>query len=183
MISSSAIAIRRATSTDASALAELGTATFREAFGHLYAPEDAAAFLSNAHSAASYARLIEDPNVAIWVAGSGDAPPIGYIVAGSCKLPVVNLEATAGEIRRLYVRASAQTHGLGTRLLVAAFDWLASEKRAPLYVGVWSENLGAQRLYGRFGFEKIAEYDFAVGRQIDREFIFRQRSDFASRGN
>jgi diamine N-acetyltransferase len=175
MSSPSAPTIRRATGADVAAVAELGTATFVESFGHLYSTEDLAAFLSSCHSVATYGRLIQDPSVGIWLAGRREDPPIGYVIAGSCKLPVANLETNAGEIRQLYVRASSQTHGLGTQLLVTAFDWLASQKRAPLYVGVWSGNFGAHRLYGRFGFEKIAEYVFPVGRQLDREFILKQK--------
>ena len=167
--------IRRATSGDTAALAELGATTFVEAFGHLYTKEDLAAFLAKAHAEATYRRLIEDPNAAIWLATTGSAPPIGYVVAGSCKLPVKDLEPSAGEIRQLYVRAGVQTHGVGSRLLVTALDWLAAQRRTPLYVGVWSENLGAQRLYQRFGFEKIGEYRFAVGKQLDLEFILKQR--------
>jgi len=75
----------------------------------------------------------------------------------------------------LYLRASVQRDGLGTRLLVMALEWLAAQGHSPLYVGVWSGNLGAQRLYARYGFEKIGEYDFPVGSHLDREFIFRQR--------
>jgi GNAT superfamily N-acetyltransferase len=81
----------------------------------------------------------------------------------------------AGEIRQLYLRASVQGDGLGTRLLVMALEWLAAQGHSPLYVGVWSGNLGAQRLYARYGFEKIGEYDFPVGNHLDREFILRQR--------
>jgi RimJ/RimL family protein N-acetyltransferase len=44
-----------------------------------------------------------------------------------------------------------------------------------VYIGVWSGNAGAQRLYARHGFEKIGEYDFPVGQHLDREFILRQR--------
>jgi ribosomal protein S18 acetylase RimI-like enzyme len=168
--------IRRATSADAPVLAEIGAATFIEAFGHLYAKEDLAAFLSGTHSVARYARLIEEPGVAIWLASIGEAAPIGYAVAGGCKLPVENLEPNAGEIRQLYVRATIQSRGLGTRLLDTVLDWLASQGRTPLYVGVWSENFGAQRLYRRYGFEKVGEYRFAVGEQLDIEFILKQRS-------
>jgi hypothetical protein len=39
---------------------------------------------------------------------------------------------------------------------------------------VWSENHGAQRLYARYGFDKIGEYGFPVGQTIDREFILKQ---------
>jgi len=166
--------IRRATSADVPVLAELGAATFVEAFGHLYTKDDLAAFLSGTHSVARYARLMEEPGIAIWLATLGDTAPVGYAVVGTCKLPVENLEPNAGEVSQLYVRASAQTHGLGSRLLVTALAWLASHGRAPLYVGVWSENTGAQRLYARYGFEKIGEYRFAVGKQLDHEFILKQ---------
>jgi diamine N-acetyltransferase len=39
---------------------------------------------------------------------------------------------------------------------------------------VWSENLGAQRFYGRYGFDKVGEYGFVVGKTIDREFILKR---------
>jgi ribosomal protein S18 acetylase RimI-like enzyme len=166
--------IRRAVPADAPVLAELGAATFVETFGYLYAPEDLAHFLARAHSEAAYARLLEDDKVAIWLAEVQAVPPVGYAVAGTCKLPVEDLEERAGEIRQLYVRAAFHGHGIGTRLLVVALDWLGSCNRTPLYVGVWSGNDGAQRLYGRFGFEKVGEYEFAVGQQRDREFILRR---------
>jgi ribosomal protein S18 acetylase RimI-like enzyme len=174
MDSSDSMIIRRAAAGDAHVLAELGAATFVESFGHLYAREDLEAFLSRSHSAAAYERLIRDPDIGIWLAVSGDAP-VGYVVAGACKLPVADLEAGAGEIRQLYVLAAAQGRRLGTRLLVTALEWLASRNRVPVYVGVWSQNLGAQRLYARFGFERIGEYEFPVGRQLDLEFILKQR--------
>ena len=166
--------IRRAVPGDAAALAEIGEATFVESFAYLYTPEDLAKFLEQSHSAAAYERLLQDPGVAIWLAEADGEPPIGYAVAGSCKLPVPDLEKSAGEIRQLYVRAAFHKHKLGTKMLVTAFDWLASRNYTPLYVGVWSENYGAQRLYGRFGFEKVGEYEFLVGRHRDREFILRQ---------
>jgi ribosomal protein S18 acetylase RimI-like enzyme len=174
MIDQAAYLLRRATLADAPALSELGTSTFVDAFGHLYPPEDLQAFLSKAHAVAYYERLIRDPNVAIWLAAERGAAPMAYIVVGLCQLPVPNLEARAGEIRRLYVRKSGQAHGLGSRLMATALEWLAAEGFDPLYVGVWSGNVGAQRLYGRYGFEKVGDYEFAVGRQLDKEFILKR---------
>lgn len=168
------VAIRRATVDDAAALAELGALTFTETFGHLYPPEDLAEFLRQSHSVARWQSLLTDPDVAVWLAAAGDTAPVGFIVAGSCKLPVENLEPLAGEIRQLYVWSKFHNRKLGTRLLDTALDWLAAEKRVPLYVGVWSENYGAQRLYGRYGFKKIGEYFFPVGRTRDREFILKR---------
>jgi|CXWL01.1.fsa_nt_gi GNAT superfamily N-acetyltransferase len=170
-----AFAIRRASSSDAVALAALARDTFVETFGHLYRPEDLAAFLKTSQSVTAYAPLLKDPRVAIWVAEDSRHALVGFLTAGPCKLPVPQREAMAGEIRQLYLRASVQRDGLGTCLLVMALEWLAAQGHSPLYVGVWSGNLGAQRLYARYGFEKIGEYDFPVGKHLDREFILRQR--------
>jgi ribosomal protein S18 acetylase RimI-like enzyme len=56
----------------------------------------------------------------------------------------------------------------------SGLQWLESQGRTPLYIGVWSENLGAQRFYGRYGFKKIGEYGFVVGNTVDREFILKR---------
>ena len=39
----------------------------------------------------------------------------------------------------------------------------------PLWIGVWSGNDKAQRLYAAYGFEKAGEYDYPVGAWRDRE--------------
>lgn len=166
--------IRPATSDDAAALAKLAAATFVETFGHLYAPADLDSFLAADKTEESYARLLLDPDVFALLAVVEADRPVGFAVAGPCKLPVPDLEPTAGELRELYVLASHQGQRLGTRLLEAALNVLHERGRAPLYVGVWSQNEGAQRLYGRYGFEKVGEYDFPVGSHLDREFILRR---------
>lgn len=166
--------IRPATATDIPTLAKLSETTFVETFGYRYSTANLAAFIANSRSENCYRPLLQDPNVKLWLAMSADAEPLGYVVAGACKLPIVNREARAGEIRELYVRTVHQQRKLGSQLLNHAIDWLNSQKFQPLYIGVWSENIAAQRLYARFGFEKIGEYDFLVGQHIDREFILKR---------
>jgi ribosomal protein S18 acetylase RimI-like enzyme len=175
VVSDPGLPIRHATIADIPVLAALGAAAFTEAFGHNYGREDLDAFLASAYSEASMTKLVTAVDIAVWLAGAPGAFPVAFAIAGPCKLPVAELEPTAGEIRQLYVRAAAQGRQVGTRLLVTALDWLAAQGRSPLYVGVWSKNPGAQRLYARFGFEKVGEYDFPVGRVLDREFILKQR--------
>jgi RimJ/RimL family protein N-acetyltransferase len=63
---------------------------------------------------------------------------------------------------------------MGGTLFAAALDWLLREGPRTLWIGVWSENLGAQRFYARHGFAKAGEYEFPVGRVRDREFILRR---------
>jgi diamine N-acetyltransferase len=164
--------IRRATSEDAAAFGELAAATFVETFGYLYPPEDLQAFLGGYALEAS-TRTITDPQRAVWFAEVGGRK-VGFITVGACKLPVENLEPSAGEVQQLYLLAEFHNLKLGTRLMETGLEWLASQRRTPLYVGVWSENYGAQRFYARYGFSKVGDYGFPVGKTVDHEFILKR---------
>lgn len=168
--------LRRATLDDAAALGELGAATFVETFGHLYPPEDLQEFLAKNYTPEASARVLADPQRAVWFAELKDGRNAGFIVVGACKLPVEELETAAGEVQQLYVLAQFHNLRLGARLMQTGLHWLVSQGRAPLYVGVWSENYGAQRFYARYGFSKVGEYGFPVGKTIDREFILKRNA-------
>ena len=168
------LTIRRAEIADAAALAVVTERTFTETFGHLYAPEDLAEYIRGTCTPESCRKLLNDPKIGVWLIGADRAAPVGYVTAGSCKLPVENREPNAGEIRQLYVLATHQNQRLGARLLDAALDWLIEQDFSPLYIGVWSENHGAQRFYSRYGFKKVAEYGFPVGKTVDHEFILKR---------
>jgi ribosomal protein S18 acetylase RimI-like enzyme len=168
------VTIRRATTGDAAALAEIGAATFVETFGHLYPPEDLQTFLAKTHTPESWGRTLTDPHRATLVAEHPNGRMIGFIVVGACKLPVEQLEPMAGEVQQLYVFAEFHNLRLGTRLMAEGLEWFAAQGRSPLYIGVWSENYGAQRFYARYGFSKIGEYGFPVGNTVDREFILKR---------
>lgn len=165
--------IRRATPADAGALAAVGARTFADTFGHLYAPEDLQAFLDESHTADAYARYLADGAYALWLLEDAGRP-LGYALAGPANLPHPDLRAGDGELKRLYVDAALQNGGWGAKLFGEALAWLQHEGPRTLWISVWSENHGAQRFYARHGFEKAGEYEFPVGRQRDREFIFRR---------
>jgi ribosomal protein S18 acetylase RimI-like enzyme len=167
------ISFRRATLDDAAALAELAATTFTETFGHLYPPEDLQTFLVESHSLESWHRTLADSERAIWLVVLDDVS-IGFIAVGACKLPIDNREPTAGEVQMLYVLATHHNLRLGSRLMDLGLEWLQAQHRKPLYVGVWSENFGAQRFYARYGFKRVGEYGFRVGGTVDHEFIFKQ---------
>ena len=166
------VAIRRAVAADAPVLAALGATTFTEAFGHLYGPEDLQAFLDESHTPAAYARLLADPAYALWLAEDAGGRAIGYALAGPSGLPHADVAPGDGELKRLYLLADAQGGGTGARLFEQALAWLERDGPRALWISVYSENHGAQRFYGRYGFEKAGEYAFIVGRQRDHEFIF-----------
>lgn len=123
--------------------------------------------------------LLADPQRAVWVAALADETPVGFIAVGACKLPVESREPTAGEIQQLYVLARHHNLRLGSRLMDVGLEWLDAQRLSPVYIGVWSENLGAQRFYGRYGFTKVGEYGFPVGKTVDREFILKRQAALA----
>ena len=165
--------IRRANAADAAALARIGAETFTITFGHLYPPEDLAAFLADSHSQAAYAQLLADPHYALWLLEDG-ARALGFAVAGPCGLPHAEVAPQDGELKRLYLLPEAQNGGWGGKLFAEAIAWLQGEGRHRIWISVWSENYGAQRFYARHGFGKVAEYEFPVGRQRDIEYMYRR---------
>ena len=165
--------IRRATPADAVALRALTQRTFADTFGHLYPPNDLAEFFATVYALDAFQDLLRDPAQAAWFLEL-DGTPIGHALAGPCTLPHPEVRPGDGELKRLYLVKDAHNGGHGTRLLRTALDWLLRDGPRTLWLGVWSENVGAQRFYARHGFEHVGEYIFEVGKCRDREFILRR---------
>ena len=165
--------IRRATPADAEVLSGLAARTFTETFGHLYPDEDLQAFLADAYAVDKQRIILAHPDYAVWLLEE-DGVAIGHAAAGPCGLPHPEVQPGDGELKRLYVLREHQNGGRGGRLFEAALAWLLRDGPRTLWIGVWSENFGAQRFYARHGFERVGEYKFPVGRVLDDEFILRR---------
>jgi diamine N-acetyltransferase len=169
-------AIRRAGPDDAEVLSELGARTFSDTFAHLYDPQDLRVFLAEAYGLERTRADLADPAKAHWLV-EADGRPIGYALAGPCALPHDEVTPACGELKRLYFLKDQQGGGLGRRLFGEVMAWLQADGPRDVWIGVWSENFGAQRFYEREGFAKVGEYGFNVGRTVDREFILRRRGE------
>lgn len=165
--------IRRASPEDAGAIAAIGAATFTETFAHLYPPADLAAFLAEAHSVERAEADLSNPDKAAWLVEK-DGAVIGYALVGPCKLPHPEVTPACGELDRIYIAKAHHGGGVGSRLLRETLDWLEKDGPRRLWIGVFSENLGAQRLYARHGFEVVGSYKFKVGGTLDHELILRR---------
>ncbi len=168
-----ATTLRRATVDDAHTLSALAARTFTETFGHLYPPEDLAAFLAESYAVERQRIILAHPDYAVWFL-EVDGEPVGHAAAGPCGLPHPEVAPGDGEIKRLYLLPGHQGAGNGSVLMREAMAWLLRAGPRTLWVGVWSENFGAQRFYGRHGFGKVGQYLFQVGSIHDPEFILRR---------
>ena len=171
--------IRPARPDDAEALGALGRQTFidtfvaEDGFAIPYPAADLEAFLDASFSTDATAKKLAEPGTAWWVAERNGAL-LAFANTGPNGLP--HPEATPGnmELRRLYVGKAAQGLGLGTQLLKLSLDWMEANTAGPLWIGVWSGNLKAQKLYEAYGFAKAGEYQYPVGAWRDHEFILRR---------
>lgn len=171
----STILIRRATGDDATALADLKRATFRETFledfAIPYPAADVAAFEARYYTVDAVRQELDAADHASWVGVADGGALAGYCHAGPCKLPHADVRPGDGEIGQLYLARVWQGAGLGRRLMAEALGWLAVHSPERQWVGVWSGNARAQAFYASFGFRKVGEYDFLVGSHVDHEFI------------
>lgn len=169
--------IRPARNEDAQALADLGRETFIDTFvtGFRipYPEADLTAFLDASFNAETIRTKLAEPGAAWWVA-EREGELLAFANTGPNTLPHPDGEAGHAELRRLYVSKAAQGLGLGTKLLALSLEWMEANTTGPLWIGVWSGNLKAQKLYAAYGFEKAGEYQYPVGAWLDDEFILRR---------
>jgi len=168
---------RPATAADIPQLSKLGARTFRETFvdgfGIPYPPADLAAFCEYAFGEATLRESIADPAQGWWVAEK-DGRIEGFANIGPCALPHPDADPRNGELKRLYIGREAQGKGVGAALLDIALKAMAERFEGPEWIGVWSGNDKAIRLYGHYGFHPVGEYKFPVGEWLDDEFILRR---------
>lgn len=166
------VTYRDATIADARLMADLGPRTFTETFGHLYTPENLAAFLEN-HSEANWRGELGDPRYAVRIA-EVEGAAAGFAKLGPPSLPF-KPEGPSAELRQLYVLKP--WHGAG--IAPVLMDWaitIARERGArELYLSVFVDNARARRFYARYGFEAMGRYDFMVGSHADEDIVMRVR--------
>lgn len=161
---------------DAPALARLGRDSFTDAFGHLYRPDDLAAFLAETHDEVVVADEIAGSECRHMLAVGEDGALLGYCkLRHPSKLAAHSAARDPLELGQLYCGAAATGRGIGTALM----EWALAEARAgghdALLLSVYSGNAGAQRFYARYGFTKIADIHFRVGEQLDDEYLLEKR--------
>ena len=164
------ITYRNATPADAPLMSRLGPETFSETFGHLYTPENLAAFLLN-HSVENWTQELADPNFTVRLAEQ-DGAAVGFAKLGPPALPFEVTGPTA-ELRQFYILKPWQ----GTGVAQALMQWVMDEARAQgaeqIFLSVFVDNHRAQRFYARYGFEAVGTYAFMVGTHADEDIIMR----------
>jgi ribosomal protein S18 acetylase RimI-like enzyme len=165
------ILLRNAGPGDAPALAELGSRSFKETFGHRYTPDNLAAFLNN-HREEQWRSELADPACSVCI-GEVDGQAVAYAKLTPPGLPF-EPQGRPIELKQFYVLKDWQGSGAAQQLM----DWVLDEARRrgaeELYLSVFTENQRAQRFYARYGFEEVGRWAFMVGTHADEDIIMRR---------
>lgn len=173
------ITYRNAGPGDAALLSRLGARTFTETFGHLYKPEDLAAFLLT-HREECWRAELSNPAFIVRLSECG-GEPAAYAKLGPPSLPF-EPRGPSIELRQFYVLKP--WHGTG--VAAALMAWAIAEARArgaeDLYLSVFTDNHRARRFYARYGFEFVCNYAFVVGNHADEDHVLRLSLENARAG-
>ena len=162
---------RDAVPEDGPALDTMAVAVWKETFAHGSSAEDAAAYLAEAYGPDG--KLIADltSGAARFRLALDGERMVGYAKINPPWLP--DAEPGAIQLSQIYVAYDQHGSGVGRALL----DWTIATARAEgataLLLTVWEQNHRAYAFYKKHGFEHIGDYAFAVGAQIDTDYIMR----------
>jgi ribosomal protein S18 acetylase RimI-like enzyme len=200
VVTKSDVVFRNVTVAEAAKVRNFGEAELTRTFKYLYNDEDFNQYVSEAYTTEIYEEWIKNPEYLVYgafldsgktdpasgatkVSGKEDEVMVAYILAGLCNLPLsaeeAKLENTScphGEVKRLYCHPSTFGSGIAEQLLRNSITWLRSgegRRHRNIYLGVYSENPRAIKFYEKHNFRQCGEYQFVVGKQLDREFIMK----------
>lgn len=172
MISSTELLIRRATDSDAAALAEFAAKTFTDTFGPDNRPEDMAMFLASAFTADHQAREIADVD---WVTllVEIDSSLAGYAQIRWNPPPACVNGPSPIELYRFYVDKQWKGQGVAQRLMNEVRSTARELGARTLWLGVWEHNPRARAFYAKSGYHDVGSHDFVLGtdRQTDRILV------------
>lgn len=165
------ITYRDGTAADLPAIEALFRKSFAATFGHLYAPDDLAAFFARSTPAA-WAEEFAEPATAFRLAEQ-DGGLVGYAKVGALELPA-ETSARALELRQLYLDEQAKGTGAGQVLIDWVIDTARARDAAEIWLSVYIDNHRAKRFYQRNGFEDRGRYTFMVGNHADEDRLMRR---------
>jgi ribosomal protein S18 acetylase RimI-like enzyme len=165
---------RDAVPADSALMAEIGRRTFAETFGHLYTPDNLAAFLAN-HNEANWRSEVQDPAYSVRIV-EADGEPVAYAKIGPPSLPF-DPRGPSVELRQIYVLEPWQGRGIAQELMAWAIAEAKRRGARDLYLSVFVDNHRARRFYERYGFTFVGTYAFMVGDHEDEDHVLRLELD------
>ncbi|HEU4712954.1 MAG TPA: GNAT family N-acetyltransferase [Pyrinomonadaceae bacterium] len=164
------VTIRRAETTDAELLADLGRRTFEETFSVDNTRDNMDAYVASAFSVAQQTAELTDP-ASVFLIAEVDGVATGYAKLRAGELADGVEGARPIELVRLYVLREWLGRGVGEALMRACLDHARGAGYETIWLGVWERNARAQAFYRKWEFRAVGEHIFQLGSDPQRDIV------------
>jgi ribosomal protein S18 acetylase RimI-like enzyme len=168
------VSLRKASPGDVDRLIRLGKRCFYEAFNAVTAPEDMQAYLKTTFQKAAIENQLMDERSLIFIAEVGD-DPAGYVYSHPAVPPPCVRERAAIKLERLYLRKRYYGRAIGDALMQISIEKSRSCGFQSIWLSSWELNDRANAFYKKWGFKVVGNQTFAVGSDIQNDFILRRK--------
>ncbi|KAI1130750.1 acyl-CoA N-acyltransferase [Nemania abortiva] len=167
------IIVGHALASEAAAIAKIGADTFTATFGFSVSAEDLAEFLAITYVESVVLADLKDPSIETWAARDSAGKVLGMVqlVRGLTEPCVPGDPQHHAELRRLYVDTSAHGRGIGSKLIAAVEKQARAEGCKQLWLTVWENNNGAEKLYLKLGYKRVGATDFLTGGCVQTDYV------------
>ena len=145
-----------ATPDDLCSIASFARTTYSDAFGEEIGEAQLSAHFEDNMSDAHFARMMQSD---VFYLAVENEKLTGFVQMGSVDPTYQShlqvFDPAGIEIRRLYVLATNQGKGIGSELIERALRNPMVDGIHAMYLTTWETNHGAQKLYRKYGFNKV----------------------------
>jgi ribosomal protein S18 acetylase RimI-like enzyme len=167
------ITIRRITNDDAAALSAIAKQTFYDTFSGTCTEADMKGFLEEYYSDEQIKKELSNANDFYFFAEVGGIP-VGYIrFMEEYRNFSLMAQWQAMELKRIYVLTAYHGMGIAQKLMDFVIDYCIQENYEVLWLGVWENNIRAQKFYEKYGFKNSGHtHYFPIGSTPQTDFWF-----------
>lgn len=172
---SNAIAIHPIAPSQVSELAILAKTTFLQTFLGTTSEERVYDYVDQAFQESTLREELESPSNRFWFFQEGNQH-IGYAKLRLEKPPYECIPgASPIELQRFYFDAAFHGKGHSRQLMEFCLEQARLLNADVMWLGVWENNLRAQKFYEKFGFYEVGDHAFLMGDESQRDLLMAKK--------
>ncbi|MDX2499424.1 MAG: GNAT family N-acetyltransferase [Deltaproteobacteria bacterium] len=166
--------IRIAEPVDANLLAELGRASFYEAFAEQTAPQDMQTHLKKAFDVDEIRGQLDNDR-SLFIIIEADSLAAGYAYLYPHDPPDCVKTPHPIQLIRFYLRKDYYGRNVGRTLMKACLEFARAKGFQSVWLSTWELNHRANAFYKKWDFEVVGDAKFTVGNDVQNDFIFARK--------
>jgi ribosomal protein S18 acetylase RimI-like enzyme len=115
-------------------------------------------------------RELADP-LSIFLLAYQDKRPVGYARLSVGRKPDFVESPDPIELVRIYVETNLIGSGYGSALMQACLEAAQRAGYRSIWLGVWERNVRAIKFYEKWGFKKLGDQEFILGKDIQNDWV------------